>query len=1799
MNKEVDDFGNSNDIAVVGMACRFPGANNPEEFWGLLQRGVEALTELTDEALSAEGVRKSDLENPNYVKSGMFLDQMEYFDPAFFGLSPMEGRIMDPQHRHFLECAWEALEDGCQVTDKFDGAVGVFAGSGHNVYMPYNLRTNPKLADEVGDFLLRHTGNDKDFLTTRLSYALDLKGPSVNIQTACSTSLVAVHSAAQSLLSGECDMALAGGVTINLPHRQGYLYKENEILSPDGHCRPFDAASKGTVFGSGVGVVVLKRLADAMADGDQIQAVIKSSAINNDGAEKVSYLAPSVEGQAAAIKEALDIGDIAPESVSYIECHGTGTQLGDPIEVAALAEAYGGEQGSDHKCAIGSVKSNIGHLDTAAGVASFIKVVLSLKHKMLAPTLHYENPNESINFAGSPFFVNAKLREWNPSGPRRAGISALGVGGTNAHMILEEAEPAIESVAGREQQLLLLSAKTKKSLDSVITKYAKWLPHTDENLADIAYSSAVGRESFEYRCCVSGGSTAELALALEKAESEVVYRHRYAKSKPQIVFMFAGGGAQYPNMGHDLYQSEPVYKKTLDQCLELIISTNGLSDFTEVLFPSPELEEQAKQKLQSPVYALPALFATQYAQATLWQEWGVSPDACIGHSMGEYTAACLSGVFSLQDAIAIVCKRAELFEKLPSGSMLSVMSSPAELSPLMSEGLSIAAVNAGELCVVSGNNDAIAVFETVLEEKSMDFQRMHISVAAHSAMLEPILPEFLQFMQGISFHAPTRKVVSNLSGDWLSDDVITPDYWVRHLRNTVRFADGLAKIAADLPGAVLLEIGSGNTLSSLARLHDESKSFYGIVSSMRHPKQLRNDQAFMQSALGRLWACGAKEAVDALYAGQERHLVSMPTYAFDHQKLWVTPGKLVDDRSSERQPLDRWFYQPSWRVSASPSVADMPSRVIVLGAQSRGFYEGWRQSISAAGATVMAVSAGDTFAKTEEGYVLRPNSTDDYKQLLSDCVGDDPVTIVHAWTLADQYEGFQSLLALAQALSDQGVEQCRLLLLSSGSQSVGGEPLTKPEHSMMAGMAPVISNELDGCSLAFIDIDLCDGRLLQQQYALLNQELAIQAVDNSVNTICIRAGQRYEIEYRPTVLSDSPAVLDLSGSFVVTGGLGSLGLQVAHSLAKQNPGIKLALLSRSGLPDENLWQQKSGRNSRIGRRIRAIQGLRELGANVVVIKVNICDQQAVDQAIKQVVATQGPVKGVLHTAGIINDQLIPMKTAESARAVIDPKVTGLLCLENSLAEQPLDFILLYSSISAMLGSVGQVDYAAANAYLDAFAQSRRQQTGLPICSIGWSAWQSIGMAAETASGVRQLGAGFAAFEPRIEGNNYLCPVREDDWVLDDHRTKAGVAVMPGTGYLQYMYQAALAKYQPSEGSIVELQNVFFMSPLLLAAGGQAVLGIQFDDAGDGVRLSFQTAATPEQASNADWQTMHVEASIAIKKIDLPAIEPLADIRARCSNTVEQINGAVEHEHMDFGPHWGCLQSIGFGEGESLAELSLPDEYLDGLQAMPLHPGMLDFATAAGHKLVPNVDHSSEFLVPQSYGRISIFGGLRKNIFSHVKLQKISDATSAKFDVKIYSEAGDLLLDIKDFLVKRMEHGSLDDGSDNERELAVNLENAIKPEEGDKVVARILSHPEVSNVVVSPYHFDAVLSESFKVATVGGEDSDESAERPDLDEDFVAPETLEQITIAELWGAGLGVGSIGVKDNFFELGGHSLLLIKLVGKTNKALSVHLQISSLFDDPTVEKWAQLAVESKGRGDSAKPKKISRVSRSEYRR
>ena len=921
---------NGSEIAVIGMSARLPGSRNVAEFWRHLREGAEAVSLLTDAELIAAGESRELLSDPKYVRAYSAMEGIDRFDAGFFGFSPQDAAVMDPQHRILLEVAWEALENAGHVPDAFPGNVGVFATCGMNSYMMHNLLRNRRIMDTVGEWLVRHTGNDMNFLATRLSYEMNLKGPSLNVQTACSSALVAIHLASQSLLTGECDMALAGGCTLNSIHRRGYLHKQGEILSPDGHCRPFDHRAAGTIFGNGAGMVVLRRLADALDAGDHIAAVVLGSAINNDGSMKAGYLAPSVEGQAKAITEALAASGVDPETVSFVEAHGTGTNVGDPIEVAALTQAYRRSTKKKSFCALGSVKGNIGHLGEAAGTAGFIKTVLALENRQIPPTLHFESPNPQIDFENSPFFVNAKAMEWNVgSQKRRAGVTALGAGGTNCHVILEEAPQRRASGDSRPWQLLPLSAAVPEALNQAAANLAEHLKqHPEIDLADAAYTLSVGRKAFEHRRFVVCRDRNDAIAKLESASGASARQ----ATDPGVAFLFTGQGSQYPHMAGELYRDIPAFRKTVDECAELLKPELGV-DLRDALYRSAgDLTETR--------LAQPALFTIEYAMAKLWMSWGVKPQALIGHSVGEFAAACLAGVFSLEDALALVAARGKLMQQMPTGAML-IVPLPAEETERHMNGkaaagsLSLAAANAPALSVVAGSHENIAAFETSLAGKGVECQRLHTSHAFHSAMMDPVLEPFRERMRRVALHAPKIPLVSNVTGAWMTAEEATdPEYWVQHLRKPVRFAEGAAALLQN-PNQVLLEVGPGHTLSALARQQPVKPA--AIMTSLRRPIEDTSDLAFLLNTCGKLWSTGVPLDWRAFWQGERRNRVELPAYAFQRKSYWIEPDQSAEHVASEALPpvvpkpvvpkpvapkndIADWFYQTTWKKSpAAPS----------------------------------------------------------------------------------------------------------------------------------------------------------------------------------------------------------------------------------------------------------------------------------------------------------------------------------------------------------------------------------------------------------------------------------------------------------------------------------------------------------------------------------------------------------------------------------------------------------------------------------------------------------------------------------------------------------------------------------------------------------------------------------------------------------------------------------------------------------------------------------------------------------------
>jgi acyl transferase domain-containing protein/acyl carrier protein/ubiquinone/menaquinone biosynthesis C-methylase UbiE len=885
---------NGSEIAIIAIAGRFPGTKDIESFWQNLRDGVESISWLTDEELIKSGVSLDLLNNPNYVKSSAVISDIELFDANFFGYSAKEAELIDPQQRLFLELAWEATEKAGYDPQTYGGLIGVYGGVGMSRYLLNNLIPHHQLSGTLDPMQLG-ISNDKDFLPTRVAYKLNLTGPAVNVQTACSTSLVAVHVACQGLLNGECDVALAGGVTLGIPQKIGYLYQEGMILSPDGHCRTFDAKAQGTIAGSGAGIVVLKRLKDAIADRDQIHAIIKGSAINNDGAMKVGFTAPSVSGQAAVIGEAQAIAGVDAETISYIEAHGTATPLGDPIEIEALTQAFSESTDKKGFCAIGSLKTNLGHLDTAAGVAGLIKTVLALQNKMLPPSLHFETPNPKIDFANSPFYVNTTLKEWITNNtPRRAGVSSFGIGGTNAHVILEEAPVFGQGAGSREQgrnypHLLCLSAKTASALEKSTANLITHLKeHPEQSLGDVAYTLNIGRRGFNHRRMLICQDLEDAVKGLSNLPAQQVFTNYTEITERSVVFMFPGQGSQYVNMAREIYQTETVFKEQVDYCSEVLKPLLSL-DLRHIIYPSESNIDEVSKQLQQTAIAQPAIFVIEYALAKLWQSWGVEPQAAIGHSIGEYVAATLAEVFSLEDALSLVAARGQMMQQLPTGAMLSIPLPADKIKSLLGEKLSVAAINQPSQCVVSGSIAAVETLQNQLATQGIECRRLHTSHAFHSPMMEPILEAFAERVKKVTLNPPKLPYISNLTGTWITVTQATnPDYYAQHLRSTVVFAQGVEKLLAT-PEQVLLEVGPGHTLTTLVKRHPDKASAQTVLTSVRHPQEKQSDTRVLFNTLGQLWLTGVKVDWFGFYSQEEYYRLPLPTYPFERQRYWIDP----------------------------------------------------------------------------------------------------------------------------------------------------------------------------------------------------------------------------------------------------------------------------------------------------------------------------------------------------------------------------------------------------------------------------------------------------------------------------------------------------------------------------------------------------------------------------------------------------------------------------------------------------------------------------------------------------------------------------------------------------------------------------------------------------------------------------------------------------------------------------------------------------------------------------------------------
>ena len=1252
------------EIAVIGMAGRFPGAPDIATFWANLRDGVDAITRFGRDGLRARGVPADLVDAPDFVAAGAPLEGSDRFDAGFFGYSPGEAELLDPQQRIFLECAWHALEDAGHAPNACPGAIGVYAAAGMNGYL-LNLYANARLREGVTPYEI-FTANDKDFLATRAAYKLNLRGPAVTVQTACSSSLVAVHMAAQALIAGECDMALAGGVALS--RQDGYRAMAGSILSPTGRCRAFDADADGTVAGNGVALVVLKRLEDALADGDDIRAVIKGSAVNNDGAGKASFTAPDVAAQAEVIAAAQAAAQVGPETVTYIEAHGTGTHLGDPVELTALTRAFRRNTDRRGYCAIGSVKTNIGHLDTAAGVAGLIKTVLMLRHGQLVPSLHFSAPNPRIDFAASPFAVNTALRDWTGDTPHRAGVSSFGIGGTNAHVVLEEAPVVARPAPADGPHLLVLSAKTEAALSAGARALADRLEADAPPLADVAHTLARGREPFRWRRAVVATSPVEATRLLRGADGSE------APATAQPVFLFPGQGSQYPGMARDLYRDMPAFAAVLDHA-----AAHAGPDLLATIFESGEAIHQTRN-------AQPALFAVEYALASLWQQMGVTPRAMLGHSLGELTAACVAGVFTFEDGLDLVAARGRLMQAAEPGAMLSVVHPGQDLQPLLVPGTGIAAENGPGLSAASGPYEAIAALEARLTAAGIAHRRLKTSHAFHSASMDEAAAEFARVVAGVALHAPRIPVVSNLTGTWLSDAQATdPGYWAQHLRRTVRFAAGAATVL-ELEAPVFLEPGPGSALSTLLREQGAARVVPGLSAG-------RDGRDGLLAGAGAAWCAGLPLDWSLLIPKTRR--TSLPGYAFQRQRYWVDPDAIParGARAGEAR-----VYIPAWQRAVLPNVARKSRRSWLIlddGRTGRALAE----ALERAGDDAWRVEPGADLAEPAyRGFTL-PGDGRGAEALLDLLAGRGamPSEIVFLWPLRDgpAEQSWQALTSLIAALA-RAPRALRLTLVTRGAADVTGVEALAPDHAALHGLVQVAGQEYPWLGCRILDLDPAGDA--PDQAAWLRQALIAETAPVAAR----RGGRHWRLAHAAQSLPAPDAPFRRNGTYVVAGHAARGMGRVWAARLLDRGDLRLALIEDHGAEPMDLPE----------------------GERLMRLAADCTDAAALGGALDRVAARWGRIDGIFLStpfSGADSTAPLALPGEDQRRAVQRTCIAPLHALAQATATRKVGFCMVQSSLSSVIGGLGLAAYAGAHHHADLFAAARDRDSATDWYATGWDA----------------------------------------------------------------------------------------------------------------------------------------------------------------------------------------------------------------------------------------------------------------------------------------------------------------------------------------------------------------------------------------------------------------------------------------------------------------------------------------------
>lgn len=1302
------------DIAIIGMAGRFPKSDSIQEFWSNLVGEEEMIHFYSDDELRGLGIGEQIIADPTTVKIDGSIKRHGQFDYSFFNYTYDEAVLMDPQMRILHEAVWHSLEDAGYNPYSYKGNIGLFLSASENLHwQAYSLMNQN---DKVNPFFHGQIAN-KNFANTLISYKLNLRGPSYALDTACSSSLVGIHLASRSLLMRECSIAIAGGVSINCEQSIGYPYEEGGIFSRDGKCRTFDANSSGTIPGDGAGIVVLKRLEEALNDRDNIYAVIKSSAVNNDGNRKAGFTAPSIQGQSGCIKMAQRVANVTPESISYIEAHGTATALGDPIEIEALNKAF--DYNKEHQCAIGSVKSNVGHLDVAAGVAGVIKTALALDKKELPASRHFETPNPDINFAGGPFYVNTATKEWKSDlpTPLRAGVSSFGIGGTNAHVILEEAPALPKASISRMYQLLPISAKSGTALDRQAKSIARFLESSEAPaLSDISFTLATGRESFNSRKAAIGKDLSEIATQLKQSNSANLNESNSDKT-PQIAFLFPGQGSQYFEMAKGLYETEADFRSTIDQGLELLSSKTG-EDYAAILGLSEGAEDQ--EKINNTKFTQPLLFVVEYALAKLLSNWGVQPNFLLGHSLGEYAAACLSGVFTFEAGIEIIVQRANLIAGLEHGTMLAIDAPQKEVEAVLIGQLSIAASNTKDNCVVSGPTTIVREFENTLKEHQLTFTELKTSHAFHSEMMEPILQKFQQVLNDVELSAPTIPIISNLTGKILTEaEAKSPQYWVDHLRKTVKFTD-CAAFLLQQNNLVAVEVGPGKTLSALLERNSEESHSIKSVQLLRHPKLEIHDQLQLVRSVGVLWEQGVPLNWTNYFSNEVRNRVSLPGYAFEPNEFPVKVNPFADlpqaTTHGEKRAQEDWYYLSNWKKAAPVSATPVSDKLTFLFFLDEApLATALVESLRSADHKVILVRRGQSYLQLDENsFVVNALNSEDFDNLYSQLEeqGIEVGQIVYNWNTESAAQEKVTDLALSL------IHSCRRWNVGKGAQNkltllghfnqleLDLAPLNVAGSALMS-LAQVIAQEEPELFATAIDCDdsSADPLLIASVTSEFEQNF-------SELNIAYRKGIRWQEAFDQVQLnaSNKTNYLTEGKNYVITGGLGQVALTLATHLCEAY-NAKVSLLGRSEIPNQSEWEKHLNDDQTddvLRAKLETLVSLQTKGQGVSYYQVDVSKRSALSKTIAKIENEIGPIAGVLHTAGNTSADTFGAAhriSREDLQEQFAPKIDGCINLHEVFKERNVDFVWLTSSLSTVLGGATYGAYATANKFMNAFAQS--------------------------------------------------------------------------------------------------------------------------------------------------------------------------------------------------------------------------------------------------------------------------------------------------------------------------------------------------------------------------------------------------------------------------------------------------------------------------------------------------------------